>query len=146
MERVSFSAMHLVLTYMGLCGLGFLIFRHQLPYIFTNDARVIHMSASLLVIAALFQLFDGLQVVCLGILRGFADVRAPMAIAGFSYLVVGLSVSYFCAFTLKMGAEGIWYGFLAGLVVAGILLGSRIRKKVRALVTLTYADESAEER
>ena len=146
MERVSFSAMHLVLTYMGLCALGFLIFRHQLPHIFTNDARVIQMSASLLVIAALFQLFDGLQVVCLGILRGFADVRAPMAIAGFSYLVVGLSVSYFCAFTLEMGAEGIWYGFLAGLVVAGILLVSRIRKKVRSLETLTYAAEGAEER
>ncbi len=140
-ERVAFSAMHLVVTYMGLCGLGFLLFRYRLPYIFTHDARVIDLSASLLVIAALFQLFDGLQVVCLGILRGFADVRAPMAIAGFSYLIVGLSVSYFCAFTLNMGAEGVWYGFLAGLVAAGILLASRIRKKVRDLVTRTYIDK-----
>jgi len=132
-ERVSHSALQLVVTYMGLCGLAFLLFRHQLPSLFTNDARVIHQAASLLMVAALFQLFDGLQVTCLGILRGFADVKAPMFIAAFSYIVVGLSVSYLCAFTLNFGPEGIWYGFLAGLVVAGISLGLRIRKNIRGL-------------
>jgi MATE family multidrug resistance protein len=88
-------------------------------------------SASLILIAALFELFDGLQVVCLGILRGFADVKAPMLIAGFSYIVIGLSTSYLCAFTLNMGPEGIWYGFLAGLAAAGFLLALRIRKRIR---------------
>jgi multidrug resistance protein, MATE family len=136
MERVSYSAVHLVVTYMGLCGLCFMLFRHQLPYIFTSDIRVIDQAASLLMVAALFELFDGLQVVCLGILRGFADVKAPMFIAGFSYTVIGLSVSYVCAFTLKMGPEGIWYGFLAGLVAAGILLALRIRKKIREVERL----------
>jgi multidrug resistance protein, MATE family len=134
MERVSYSAVHLVVTYMGLCGLVFIFFRHQLPYIFTGDIRVIDQAASLLIIAGLFQLFDGLQVTCLGILRGFADVKAPMFIAGFSYIAIGLSVSYLCAFTLKMGPEGIWYGFLAGLITAGILLALRIRKNIRSLV------------
>ena len=136
MERVSYSAVHLVVTYMGLCGLCFMVFRHQLPYVFTSDMRVIDQAASLLMVAALFELFDGLQVVCLGILRGFADVKAPMFIAGFSYTVIGLSVSYVCAFTLKMGPEGIWYGFLAGLVAAGILLALRIRKKIREVERL----------
>jgi MATE family multidrug resistance protein len=132
-ERVSYSAVQLVLSYMGLCGLCFLLFRHQLPHIFTPDKRVVVQAASLLAVAALFELFDGLQVVCLGILRGFADVRAPMFIAGFSYIIVGLSVSYMCAFTLKMGPEGIWYGFLAGLFCAGVLLSIRIRKKIHGL-------------
>jgi multidrug resistance protein, MATE family len=135
MEGLSYSAVQLVVTYMGLCGLGFLLFRHQLPYIFTADMRVIDQAASLLIVAALFQLFDGLQIVCLGILRGFADVKAPMFIAGFSYTIIGLSVSYLCAFTLKMGPEGIWCGFLAGLVAAGILLAFRIRKKICELET-----------
>jgi MATE family multidrug resistance protein len=108
-----------------------------LPYIFTTDIRVINQAASLLMVAALFELFDGLQVVCLGILRGFSDVKAPMFIAGFSYTVIGLSVSYVCAFTFKMGPEGIWYGFLAGLIAAGILLALRIRKRIRDLVELT---------
>ena len=116
---------------MGFCGLGFIFFRHQLPYFFTTDVRVIDQAASLLMIAGLFQLFDGLQVTCLGILRGFADVKAPMFIAGFSYMAIGLSVSYFVRFTLKMGPEGIWYGFLAGLITAGILLALRIRKNIR---------------
>ena len=132
-ERVSYSALQLVVTYMGLCGLAFLLFRHQLPFLFTNDGRVIQQATSLLMVAALFQLFDGLQVTCLGILRGFADVKAPMFIAAFSYIVVGLSVSYLCAFTLNFGPEGIWYGFLAGLVVAGVSLGLRIRKNIRGL-------------
>jgi MATE family multidrug resistance protein len=130
MERVCYSAVHLVLGYMGMCGLGFFLLRHQLPYIFTGDMRVIHQTALLLMIAALFQLFDGLQIVCLGILRGFADVKAPMLISGFSYIGVGVPVSYVCAFTLNMGPEGIWYGFLAGLIAAGTLLTLRIRKKL----------------
>ncbi|HTY64897.1 MAG TPA: MATE family efflux transporter [Acidobacteriota bacterium] len=131
MERVCYSSMHLVLGYMGLCGLGFFLFRHQLPHIFTTDMRMIGQTASLLMIAALFQLFDGLQIVCIGILRGFADVKAPMFFSGFSYIVIGVAVSYLCAFTLNLGPEGIWYGFVAGLMSAGTLLSLRIRKKIR---------------
>jgi multidrug resistance protein, MATE family len=132
-ENVAYSALHLVLAYMGLCALGFTLLRHQLPLVFTTDIRVIEQAASLIMIAALFELFDGLQVVSLGILRGFADVRAPMFIAGISYMVIGLTTSYLCAFTFKMGPEGIWYGFLAGLAIAGILLALRIRKKIREI-------------
>lgn len=133
MARVSYSAVHLVLAYMGVCGLCLFIFRYRLPLIFTNDPVVIAQAASLLAVAALFQVFDGLQVVCLGILRGFADVKIPMFIAGFSYVLVGLSVSYICAFTLKLGPEGIWYGFVVGLIFAGSLLAARIRNKVRRM-------------
>lgn len=133
LARVCYSSIQLVLAYMGMCGLGFLLLRHTLPYIFTSDARVIDQAASLLMIAAIFQLFDGLQTVCLGILRGFEDVKAPMFFSGFSYIVVGVSVSYLCAFTLGMGAEGIWYGFVAGLASAGTLLFLRIRKRLRLI-------------
>jgi MATE family multidrug resistance protein len=124
---------------MGLCGLGFLLFRKQLPYIFTADSRVIVQAAALLAIAALFQLFDGLQAICLGILRGFADVKIPMFISVLSYMVVGLSISYLCAFTLRLGPEGIWYGFLAGLGVAGTLLALRIRRKIRQAKEFAWA-------
>ncbi|MFA9388571.1 MAG: MATE family efflux transporter [Prolixibacteraceae bacterium] len=136
MEKVSLSAVHLVLAYMFLCGVGFLVLRNQLPRIFTFDELVIKQAASLIVVAALFQLFDGLQVVCLGILRGFADVKVPMIIAGIAYLLIGLPVSYIFAFTLKMGPEGIWYGFVAGLASAGILLFFRIRKKIKDVETM----------
>lgn len=131
MEKVTLSAVHLVMAYMLLCGIGLLLLRNQLPWLFTLDPLVIEQAASLIAVAALFQLFDGLQVVCLGILRGFADVKIPMIIAAISYTVIGIPVSYLFAFTLKMGPEGIWYGFVAGLGTAGILLAFRIRKKIR---------------
>jgi multidrug resistance protein, MATE family len=133
LEREAYSAVHLVLFYMGCCALGYLLLRHELPGLFTRDPSVISTAASLLAVAALFQLFDGLQTVSLGILRGFADVRVPLCISVFSYLIVGLSVSYLCAFPLNMGPKGIWYGFLAGLSFAGCLLAFRIRRKIRSV-------------
>lgn len=131
MEKVSLSAVHIVLLYMLFCGIGFLLFRNQLPRLFSFDEMVIKQAASLIVIAALFQIFDGLQVVCLGILRGFADVKVPMVIAAISYLGIGLPVSYLFAFTFQFGPVGIWFGFMAGLGIAGALLAFRIRTKIR---------------
>lgn len=131
MEKVAFSALHIVLLYMGLCGIGFLVFKHQLPRIFSPDVQVVQQAASLIVVAALFQLFDGLQVTCLGILRGFADVKVPMVIASISYLLVGIPVSYILSFVIKIGPEGIWYGFVAGLGTAAILLAFRIKQKIK---------------
>lgn len=131
MEKVSLSAVHLVLAYMFVCGSLLLVFRNMLPRLFTTDPMVIELSASLIVIAAIFQLFDGLQVVSLGILRGFADVKVPMIIAAISYLMIGLSTSYLLAFKFNLGPQGIWYGFVAGLGVAGLLLALRIRKRIK---------------
>lgn len=131
MEKVSLSAVHLVVVYMGICGILFFTLRNILPMIFTTDPVVIKQAASLLMVAALFQLFDGLQVVSLGILRGFKDVNAPMMIAGISYLIIGLPVSYVFAFILGFGPEGIWFGFVGGLISAAILLSFRIRKNIR---------------
>lgn len=131
MEKVSFSAIHIVVVYMGICGILFFTLRNILPMIFTTDPVVIKQAASLLMMAALFQLFDGLQVVSLGILRGFKDVNAPMMIAGISYLIIGLPISYIFSFILGFGPEGIWLGFVSGLISAAILLSIRIRKKIR---------------
>ncbi|MGF7140399.1 MATE family efflux transporter [Roseimarinus sediminis] len=131
MEKVALSAVHLVLAYMLLCGIAFMALRFQLPRLFTPDPAVITQAAVLLVMAAIFQLFDGLQVISLGILRGFADVKAPMYIATFSYIIIGIPVSYLSAFTFNMGPTGIWLGFVAGLATTAILLALRIRKKIR---------------
>lgn len=133
MERVTSSAIHLVVVYMLLCGIGMFVFRYDLPKIFTNDPAVIEQAASLLIFAAIFQLFDGLQVVGLGILRGFTDVNKPMIIAAVSYMVVGLPLSYFAAFKFGYGPEGIWIGFVGGLFTASMLLTYRINKKIKLI-------------
>ncbi|MBN2264120.1 MAG: MATE family efflux transporter [Prolixibacteraceae bacterium] len=131
MEKVAFSAIHLVLGYMIFCALLFFIFRFQLPKMFSPDTAVIAQAASLLIIAGIFQVFDGLQIVGLGILRGFADVKAPMFIATISYLIIGIPVSYLLAFTFKIGPEGIWIGFATGLASAALMLFIRIKMKIK---------------
>ena len=105
--------------------------RHQLPYLFTIDESVVIIAAELLIVAAFFQVFDGLQVVMLGNLRGMADVKMPMVIAFVAYLGIGLPASWFFAFPLNAGPAGIWYGFLLGLGAAGILFFRRFRRNLR---------------
>lgn len=136
MKYAVYASTHLVLAFM-LCGaLVFVLGRNVLPLLFTSDQEVVTMAASLLFVAAIFQLFDGLQVVMLSTLRGMADVKTPMYIAFFSYLLIGLPVSYIFAFPLGVGAPGIWYGFLVGLGSAGILFFLRFRKNLRRLGAL----------
>jgi MATE family multidrug resistance protein len=132
-RMISYSAVRLAIVGMGFCGIGFILFRNDLPHLFSKDPSVIAQTAILLAIAGLFQMFDGLQIVCLGILRGFSDVRAPMFISGLSYIGIGLPVSYLCAFTFHKGPAGIWYGFFAGLIAAGMMLSLRIRNNIRAI-------------
>ena len=127
MRTAAYAAAHLALLFMSLMGLLFILFRHHLPLIFTSDRQVIELAANLLVVAAFFQVFDGLQVVMLGNLRGMADVKIPMVIAFLAYLGIGLPASWAFAFPLGAGAEGIWYGFLLGLGIAGILFFFRFR-------------------
>ncbi len=120
------ASLHLVVLFMSLMGLSFILFRHYIPFLFTTDEAVIGIAARLLIIAALFQIFDGLQVVLIGALRGMADVKRPMIMAFFSYIVVGLPVSYLAAFIFNWGEIGIWTGFLFGLATAAVLFGTRM--------------------
>lgn len=85
-------------------------------------ATLLRIGASLIMVAALFQLVDGLQVLALGLLRGVQDTTVPMVMATVSYWVIGLPVSYLLAFTLGFGAIGLWLGLVIGLAVAAVLL------------------------
>lgn len=117
-----FSAFFMVIFFMSCTALFFLMFRNYLPILFNKDFEVIKISASLLVIAAFFQISDGIQVVGLGALRGIKDVKIPTAITLVAYWVIGLPMSYVFAFKLNLGVQGIWYGLWLGLSVAAILL------------------------
>ncbi|MEL7181436.1 MAG: MATE family efflux transporter, partial [Pseudomonadota bacterium] len=85
-------------------------------------ANLLRIGASLIIVAALFQLVDGLQVMALGLLRGVQDTTVPMVMATISYWVIGLPVSYVLAFTLGLGAIGLWLGLVIGLLIAAVLL------------------------
>jgi MATE family multidrug resistance protein len=118
-------------TWMLLCATCFALFPRLLVGIFTSDPQVIELGVSLLRIAAFFQLFDGLQTVTLGALRGVGDVRLPFVFAIIAYWVIGLPLSLVLGFGLHLGAVGFWWGLTLGLVVAALLLTLRFRVVVR---------------
>jgi len=117
-----FSALFMVLTFMSISAICFILFKDLLPVFFNTDAEVKGLASSLLVIAAFFQLSDGLQAVELGALRGIQDVKVPTFIALAAYWIIGLPMSYVFAFVWNIGIQGIWYGLALGLSVAAILL------------------------
>lgn len=88
-------------------------------------ADILAFGTLLLAVAALFQLFDAMQAMALGFLRGVQDTRAPMWLAAFSYWIVGIPVSYAFAFPLGLGGAGLWLGLTTGLALAAALLMAR---------------------
>ena len=97
----------------------------RIAALYTDDAAVIALAGQLLILAAIFQLSDGLQAASNGALRGLKDTRLPMLISGFAYWGVGMPVGLWLAFHNGLGATGMWMGLIAGLSVAAILLTSR---------------------
>lgn len=92
---------------------------------------VLAAGAPLLIIAAAFQIFDSMQAVASGILRGFKDTRVPMLIAVFSYWIIGMPTAYLLAFPLGLGGPGIWTGLAVGLAAAALLLTTRFLRRDR---------------
>ncbi|WP_295796166.1 MATE family efflux transporter [Mucilaginibacter sp.] len=121
------SNYHIVIAFMFVTAFIFTLGNHILPWMYTTDKVVIDIAAQLLIIAALFQLFDGTQVVGLGILRGMGDVNVPTAITFIAYWVVGLPVGYLLGMPLHLGVNGIWFGLVLGLAVSAILLFLRFQ-------------------
>jgi multidrug resistance protein, MATE family len=132
LRHSAISNYHIVIVFMGVMAVIFALFNHILPWIYTSDKIVIAISAQLLIIAALFQLFDGTQVVGLGILRGIGDVNIPTLVTFIAYWVIGLPVGYLLGITYHMGVNGVWYGLVLGLMSASILLFIRFNSKSRA--------------
>jgi MATE family multidrug resistance protein len=121
-----------------LCGAGFmactaLIFLavpRPLASAYTSDVEVLALAASLIPIAGVFQIFDGLHIVSAGVLRGMGDTRVPMLINLLGFWLVGIPVSLLLAFRIGLGPQGLWWGFVVGLAVVAILVLLRIATKL----------------
>ncbi|MCZ6507108.1 MAG: MATE family efflux transporter [Acidobacteria bacterium] len=103
----------------------------QIAGIYTTDERVVGVAVQLLVLAAIFQLSDGLQVVAAGALRGLKDTRGPMVVTVVAYWLVGLPFGYWLCFHRDLGPRGLWIGIIGGLTVAGVLLAWRFHQSCR---------------
>jgi len=127
LKHAVIASLHIVVVFMAAMGILFVVLRNQLPLLFTNDPAVIKVAATLLIVGAVFQIFDGVQVVLLGALRGMADVRIPMFIAFFSYIIVSLPISYILSHVFNFGYAGVWIGYIFGLSTAALLFGLRLK-------------------
>ncbi|WP_339758212.1 MATE family efflux transporter [Algoriphagus aquimarinus] len=128
MREAGMMVFGMALVFMAITGLIFILMRSYLPTLYIDNNEVVAMSASLLIIAGLFQLSDGIQVAGLGVLRGMQDVQFPTVITLVAYWVIGLPLGYFLAFELGMAEKGIWYGLLIGLSITAVVLFYRFHK------------------
>lgn len=122
------TSIRLAAIYMSACAIGYMILRHWIPTMYVEDVDVIELASKLFIVVALFQVFDGIQAVAIGALRGLSDTQWPSIIAFFAYWVLGLPAGYLLAFHLGVGPVGIWVGLLLGLVVASSLLTYRFHR------------------
>lgn len=134
LRRSAIASYHVVICFMVFTALLFVLANTMLPYIYTKDTEVISIAAQLLIIAGFFQLFDGTQVVGLGVLRGIGDVNVPTIITFLSYWIIGIPVGYILGFHFNLAEKGIWYGLTFGLLTASILLFFRFQFKTRLLI------------
>ena len=127
LRRGGITAIGMSAIYAVITSLIFLSFPEQLISLFLDPdeparATILTIGTSLVMVAALFQLVDGLQVLALGLLRGVQDTTVPMFMATISYWIIGLPASYLLAFVFGLGEVGVWLGLVVGLAVAAVLM------------------------
>jgi len=96
-----------------------------------EKAALLALVTGFLPIAAAFGIFDATQVAANQLLRGLKDVNWPMILTGISYWVIGFPVAYILGLKTDIGANGVWYGLMAGLMAASILLGGKLARRIR---------------
>ena len=128
-------------TFMCASALTFLLFPGALARSYTGDAAVVLLAATLIPIAGVFQVFDGVQAVAAGVLRGIGDTHAPAIINVVGFWLIGLPVSWVLAFRLGGGAVGLWWGIVVGLAAVALILLGRVRVRLGRTMHRVIIDE-----
>ncbi len=127
LRKIGINNLKIAFLFMCLCGVIFILGRNILPTFFTKpeEVEVIMLASKLMIIAALFQLSDGIQVTALGMLRGLQDVKIPSIITFIAYWLITIPLAYFLCVTLEMGAFGMWIALGLGLTISAFMLVKR---------------------
>ena len=123
-------------VFMACSATFLLLFRDVVVGMYTNDPSVTRIAISLLLMAAIFQIADGVQIGAAGALRGYKDTRMPMLINTFSYWVLGFPLAYMATVTYRAPPAYIWGGFVLGLSVAAVLLTIRFNRLSKHMLTV----------
>lgn len=130
-RRLTSAALVVGVAFMTATATIFRAFPEALARAYSPDPAVVGVAAGLVPLAGLFQVFDGIQVVAMGVLRGIGDTRIPVLVNLAGYYLVGLPISLWLGFELGWGPRGLWWGLVAGLVVVALALVGRVRLKFR---------------
>ncbi|MGH9660138.1 MAG: MATE family efflux transporter [Bryobacteraceae bacterium] len=133
-RRAGSTALLLGAGFMSCAAVTFWVVPGQIIRAFTTDTSIVDLAVSLLIIAAFFQLFDGLQAVATGNLRGAGDTRTATLCHFAGYWIVGLPLGWYLCFSRGWGAAGVWTGLCVALILIGIVLLVAWSRAVRALV------------
>jgi MATE family multidrug resistance protein len=134
--RAGWTAIAMGAAFMSVAAVVLVLAPRLIVRVFTPDERVMQIGVKLLLVAAAFQLFDGLQTVATGALRGTGETRIPMFSSLIAYWVIGLPLGCYLGFTRGLGALGLWAGLAFGLFLMGTWLVVAWRLKVRTMIGL----------
>ena len=134
LRRIAFSNFLLILIVMSIFSVGFILLKDILPWMFTDNLEVIGIASSLLIIAGIFQLSDGMQAVILGALRGLQDVNVPSILTFVAYWIIGFPVCIYFGSIADLGTFGIWIGLLTALTSSAIMLFLRFNYLSKKLI------------
>lgn len=129
LEKVGFNNLKIVFLFMFFCGIIFILGRNVLPTFFTKkeDVEVIKLASKLLIVAAFFQLSDGIQVTAIACLRGIQDAKKPSILNFIAYWVITIPLGYYLTVPMKMGAFGMWIALGIGLTISAVLMVFRFK-------------------
>ncbi len=135
LRRIAISNFLLISVIMLVFSILFMVFKNYLPLIFTTEKEVVEIATSLLIIAGIFQISDGLQAVILAALRGMQDVKIPTYITFVAYWVIGFPISYYLGLHTEYKTFGIWIGLLISLTASAIMLLIRFNYLTKRLLS-----------
>jgi MATE family multidrug resistance protein len=131
--RAGWTALLFAVLFMTAAAAVFLSVPRALLRAFTSDSGVLEVGVTLLFIAAVFQLFDGVQGVATGALRGLGDTRTPMLWNLAGHWFIGLPLGYTLCFVLETGVTGLWWGLSIGLIICGVALATAWARRIHQL-------------
>ena len=131
LRSIGFGAIGMACAFMSLTAVFFMLAGSWLARGFVDDPTVVTLATRLLIVAAIFQLFDGIQVVGSGALRGLVDVKIPAGITFVAYWLLAIPGGYALGLHTSLGPVGVWIGLAAGLGVSAVLLTLRLARLTR---------------
>ena len=133
-RKAGFAAMHLAVAFMGMAGILYAILQNKIPLLFSTDPQVISLASTLLIMCAMYQVFDALQLSGLASLRALMDVKIPLLFSTLSYYFICLPSGYLLGHILNLGPVGVWIGLMIGLALASALFLYRFNKITNRLI------------